>query len=102
VVLRKLEAIQQLQGSAATDEIRPSKIGPISLGAKRTGKRSAGNREALHMWSRSAAYFAATVIHSASTSTDIVTEFLSCTMDGKWRAFKKGHNRFPLGNFQRG
>jgi len=43
VALRRLEAVQQLQGSAAADESRPSKIGPISLEAKRTGKRSAGN-----------------------------------------------------------
>jgi hypothetical protein len=43
VALRRLEAVQQLQGSAAADESRPSKIRPISLEAKRTGKRSAGN-----------------------------------------------------------
>jgi hypothetical protein len=35
------QAVQQLQGSAAADESRPSKIGPISLGAKRTGERKA-------------------------------------------------------------
>ena len=43
MALRRLEAVQQLQGSAAADESRPGKIGPISLEAKRTGKRSAGN-----------------------------------------------------------
>src|SRR5262249_18365538 len=46
VVVRDLEAVQQLPGSSATAESRPSRIGPINLGMKQTGERSAGNPHA--------------------------------------------------------
>ena len=41
-----LRAVQRLQGSATAAESRPGRIGPISLGAKQTGERSAGNPHA--------------------------------------------------------
>ena len=43
MAVRNLEAVQQLQGSVASAESRPSRIGPINLEAKRTGERKAGN-----------------------------------------------------------
>src|SRR6266699_6847037 len=46
MAVRNLEAIQWLSGSSARAESRPSRIGPISLGAKQTGERSAGNPHA--------------------------------------------------------
>jgi hypothetical protein len=46
VVVRHLEAIQLLQGSAAAAESRPSRIGLITLAAKQTGERSAGKPHA--------------------------------------------------------
>ena len=41
-----LAAVQRLPGSPTAAESRPSKIGPISLGVKQTGERSAGNLHA--------------------------------------------------------
>src|SRR5215813_3581000 len=46
MAVRHLEAVQQLSGSAARAESRPGRIGPISLGAKQTGERRAGNPHA--------------------------------------------------------
>src|SRR6516225_6616849 len=46
MALRNLAAIQRLPGSATAVESRSSRIGPISLGAKQTGERSAGNPHA--------------------------------------------------------
>src|SRR5438445_9989384 len=46
MAVRNPEAVQQLSGSAVRTESRPSRIGPISLGAKQTGERSAGNPHA--------------------------------------------------------
>ena len=46
MALRNLAAIQWLPGSEAAVESRSSRIGPISLGAKQTGERSAGNPHA--------------------------------------------------------
>src|SRR6202521_2634674 len=46
MAVRHLEAVQQLSGSAARTESRPSRIGPINLDAKQTGERSAGNPHA--------------------------------------------------------
>src|SRR5215813_9479541 len=46
VAVRHLEAVQQLQGSVAAAESCPSRIGPITLEAKQTGERSAGNPHA--------------------------------------------------------
>jgi hypothetical protein len=43
VVVRHLEAVQQLQGPVAAAESCPSRIGPITLEAKQTGERKAGN-----------------------------------------------------------
>src|SRR4029077_1906634 len=43
---RILAAVQRLPGSPTAAESRPSKIGPISLGVKQTGERSAGNLHA--------------------------------------------------------
>src|SRR3954471_9331190 len=46
MAVRNLEAVQQLSGSAVRAESRPSRIGPINLGVKQTGERSAGNPHA--------------------------------------------------------
>src|SRR6266702_4726508 len=46
MAVRKLEAVQQLPGSAVRAESRPGRIGPITLGAKQTGERRAGNPHA--------------------------------------------------------
>src|SRR5271169_6895515 len=46
MAVRNLEAVQQLSGSAVRAESRPGRIGPISLGAKQTGERRAGNPHA--------------------------------------------------------
>src|SRR5262249_24103278 len=46
MAVRDLEAVQQLSRSAPRTESRPGRIGPISLGAKQTGERSAGNPHA--------------------------------------------------------
>src|SRR3974390_621526 len=46
MALRNLAAIQWLPGSETVGESRSSRIGPISLGAKQTGERSAGNPHA--------------------------------------------------------
>ena len=46
VAVRNLAAVQWLQGSPPAVESRPGRIGPISLGAKQTGERSAGNPHA--------------------------------------------------------
>jgi len=46
VAVRNLATVQWLQGSPTAVESRPGRIGPISLGAKQTGERSAGNRHA--------------------------------------------------------
>src|ERR1022692_5318495 len=46
MAVRNIEAVQQLSGSAVRVESRPGRIGPISLGAKQTGERSAGNPHA--------------------------------------------------------
>src|SRR6516225_1960238 len=46
MALRNLAAIQWLPGSEAAVQSRSSRIGPISLGAKQTGERSAGNPHA--------------------------------------------------------
>jgi hypothetical protein len=46
MAVRNLEAVQQLLGSAVRGESRPGRIGPISLGAKQTGERRAGNPHA--------------------------------------------------------
>src|ERR1700719_4482579 len=46
VAVRILAAVQRLPGSPTAAESRPSKIGPISLGVKQTGERSAGNLHA--------------------------------------------------------
>lgn len=43
MAVRNLEAVQQLQGSVASAESRPSRIGPISFGVKQMGARNAGN-----------------------------------------------------------
>jgi hypothetical protein len=44
--LMHLATVQWLQGSPTAVESRPGRIGPISLGAKQTGERSAGNLHA--------------------------------------------------------
>src|SRR5262252_6129626 len=41
--MRNFKAVQWLQGSTASAESRPSRIGPITLDAKQTGERSEGN-----------------------------------------------------------
>src|SRR5215510_5408385 len=46
MALRNLAAIQRLPGSATAVESRSSRIGPINLGVKQTGERSAGNPHA--------------------------------------------------------
>src|ERR1700757_4888153 len=46
MAVRNLEAVQQLSGSAVRAESCPGRIGPISLGAKQTGERRAGNPHA--------------------------------------------------------
>ena len=46
MAVRNLEAVQQLSGSAVRAESRPGRIGPISLGAKQTRERRAGNPHA--------------------------------------------------------
>src|SRR6267142_1421469 len=46
MAVRNLEVVQQLSGSAARAESRPGRIGPISLEAKQTGVRRAGNPHA--------------------------------------------------------
>ncbi len=46
VAVRNTGAVQRLQGSPARAESRSGRIGPISLGAKQTGERSAGNPHA--------------------------------------------------------
>src|ERR1700724_3074455 len=46
MAVRNLEAVQQLSGSAVRAESRLGRIGPISLGAKQTGERRAGNPHA--------------------------------------------------------
>ena len=46
MAVRILAAVQRLPGSPTAAESRPSKIGPISLGVKQTGERSAGNLHA--------------------------------------------------------
>ena len=46
MAVRNLEAVQQLSGLAVRAESRPGRIGPISLGAKQTGERRAGNPHA--------------------------------------------------------
>src|SRR6266487_659721 len=46
MAVRNLEAVQQLSGSAGRAESRPGRIRPISLGAKQTGERRAGNPHA--------------------------------------------------------
>ena len=46
MAVRQPEAVQQLSGSAVRAESRSGRIGPISLEAKRTGERSAGNPHA--------------------------------------------------------
>src|ERR1022692_1312094 len=46
MAVRNIEAVQQLSGSAVRVESRPGRIGPISLGAKQTGERRAGNPHA--------------------------------------------------------
>jgi hypothetical protein len=43
VAIRHLEAVQWLQGSTASAESRPSRIGPITLEVKQAGERKAGN-----------------------------------------------------------
>ena len=43
---RNLATVQWLRGSLTAVESRPGRIGPISLGAKQTGERSAGNLHA--------------------------------------------------------
>src|SRR5215204_5885390 len=47
MAVRNLEAGQQLSGPAVRAESRPGRIGPISLGAKQTGERRAGNPHAV-------------------------------------------------------
>jgi hypothetical protein len=46
MAVRHPEAVQQLSGSAVRAESRSGGIGPISLEAKQTGERSAGNPHA--------------------------------------------------------
>src|ERR1700741_383417 len=46
MAVRNLEAVQQLSGSPVRAESRPGRIGHISLGAKQTGERRAGNPHA--------------------------------------------------------
>ena len=46
MAVRNLATVQWLQGSPTAVESRPGRIGPISLGAKQTGERSAGNPHA--------------------------------------------------------
>src|SRR5258707_14175747 len=46
MAIRNLEAVQRLSGSAVRAESRPGRIGPISLEAKQTGERRAGNPHA--------------------------------------------------------
>jgi hypothetical protein len=46
VAVRNLATVQWLQGSPTAVESRPGRIGPISLGLKQTGERSAGNLHA--------------------------------------------------------
>jgi hypothetical protein len=42
VAVRDLEAVQRLQGSVASAESRPSRIGPITLEVNQTGERTSG------------------------------------------------------------
>src|SRR6516165_10006688 len=46
MAVRNPEAVQQLPGSAVRAESRHGRIGPINLGVKQTGERSAGNPHA--------------------------------------------------------
>ena len=46
MAVRNLATVQWLQGWPTAVESRPGKIGPISLGVKQTGERSAGNLHA--------------------------------------------------------
>jgi hypothetical protein len=46
MVVRSLEAVQRLPGSARLAKSRASRIGPITLGVKQTGERRAGNPHA--------------------------------------------------------
>ena len=46
MAVRNPEAVQRLQGATAVVESCPGRIGPISLGAKQAGERSAGNPHA--------------------------------------------------------
>ena len=46
MAVRNLATVQWLQGSPTAVESRPGRIGPISLGGKQTGERSAGNLHA--------------------------------------------------------
>ena len=46
MALQGPQAVQRLQSSSATAESRPSRIGPINLGMKQAGERSAGNPHA--------------------------------------------------------
>jgi hypothetical protein len=46
VAVRNLEAVQQLQGSVASAESRPGRIGPITLEVKQAGERRVGKPHA--------------------------------------------------------
>ena len=46
MAVRNLEAVQQLQGSVASAESRPSRIGPITLEVKQAGERRVGKPHA--------------------------------------------------------
>jgi hypothetical protein len=46
VAVRNPATVQSLQGSPTAAESRPGRIGPIGLGVKQTGERSAGNLHA--------------------------------------------------------
>src|SRR6516162_7341789 len=46
MAVRNLEAVQRLSGPTVRAESRPGRIGPITLGAKQTGERRAGNPHA--------------------------------------------------------
>jgi len=46
MAVRNLAIVQWLQGSPTAVESRPGRIGPIGLGAKQTGERSAGDLHA--------------------------------------------------------
>ena len=46
MAVRNPATVQWLQDSPTAAESRPGKIGPISLGVKQTGERSAGNLHA--------------------------------------------------------